>query len=248
MIHHTTQRFIWIAILTGRYLLLAWFSMGCLLAAEPIAFDSLVSRVTVYPEWAYVTRSGAVALEAGLNRVVLAALPAWIDDESLKVTLDAPGNFVITAANTQTVYLHQFDEAEVRQAKDAVTDLRDHIEDLQTQINVLAMEQRRLENLVIWKADKIPHESAARKVDPNELRAVGAFMSEQLLGNLNQQNVLRRKRNRSRGSVRSMSDNWRAECSVNESGDESGQRVEFPNRNPFSSPLSSTDSQFSLPS
>jgi uncharacterized protein (TIGR02231 family) len=63
-------------------------SAGPSLAAD-VKADLHIDRVTVYREGATVTRAGDVAIPAGSNRLLVRGLPAGIDSNTLRVTVEA---------------------------------------------------------------------------------------------------------------------------------------------------------------
>ena len=58
-------------------------------SVKPQTVTSKITQVTVYPEWAYVTRQASVSLSPGTTRLAVHHLPSWIDDESIRVQLKA---------------------------------------------------------------------------------------------------------------------------------------------------------------
>jgi len=160
---------------------------------------SRVVHVTVYPEWAYVTRETSVDLARGTARLAFKGLPAWIDPESIRAKLTGAGGSggaagaKILGVASKAVYLARSTKEEVRKAEDEVTKLKDQVEDLQGEMSALAQEKRYLYGLTVWKLEKIPHEAAVREVKPAELREVKDFLRGALVDNFKRTKEIERK-------------------------------------------------------
>lgn len=166
---------------------------GNALNSAAIDADSKIVHVIVYPEWAFVTRMTDVVLQKGTNSISFKGLPAWIDTNSIQVKLSETNDFKILSVNSKDIYLRQIAEKEVRDAYDKVVELNDTLENINTEISVLKEEEKYLTNLITWNLEKVPHESAARKVEISELQNVNSYIKTALLDNLNKKNVLMRK-------------------------------------------------------
>lgn len=155
--------------------------------------SSKIIHVTVYPQWAYVTRLAEVSLSGKAEKFFFKNLPAWIDEESIRVRVESPGECTIIGASTKTIYLVRATEEEVHRAEEEVTKLRDKIEDINAEINILSQEKAYLSDLKVWKLEKVPHESAVREVTTDELHKVKNFITDELLKNVSKTTELKRK-------------------------------------------------------
>lgn len=160
--------------------------------AEPVTLDTSVTAVTVYPEWAYVTRAADVKLTPGENRLVLEELPAWIDEDSIRVKLSGPTSGTIVGVTAKSVFLRQYSAEDVRTAEEAVVALEDRKADIEAEIAVLEKVRHYYEGITPWKLNKIPHESAVRQVNVDELSATGEFLATKLIGNVEARTKLER--------------------------------------------------------
>ena len=82
----------------------------CLLAAsalvaQAIPVESTITAVTVYPDRALVTHSGAIELPVGESVVTLSGLPANLWDDSLQVRGSGPTGTTILDVNSRNVHL-----------------------------------------------------------------------------------------------------------------------------------------------
>jgi len=162
-------------------------------AAESRAVESTITHVTVYPEWAYVTRVAEAALPAGASRLTLDNLPAWIDGESIRVSLKGAPGITLQGASTQTTYLTRSTEEQVNQAEDAVTALQDRIEDLNNRLAVLEEEKQYLKGLRVFSAEATPKDAAVREVDVDEMAAVQSHLKTQMMQNIEAITAVRRE-------------------------------------------------------
>ncbi len=152
-----------------------------------------ITHVTIYPEWAYVTREATVDVPAGNTSLVIRNLPAWIDDESIRARLPGATDATLLAAAARTVFLARSTDEDVRKAEAAVTELKDAVEDLNAQITVLESEAKVLAQLIAWKLDKVPHEAATRKIEAVELKDLDAFYLQAMNDNVKKAAEAKRK-------------------------------------------------------
>ncbi len=161
--------------------------------AEPRPLESTITHVTVYPEWAYVTRVATVELPAGPSRLSLDQLPAWIDGESIRVGLSGAAGVTLQGVSVRSTYLTRSTEAQVNEAEDAVTALRDRIEDLNNRLAVFEEEKQYLKGLRVFSAEATPKDAAVREVEVAEMAAVQAHLRTQMLENLETITATRRE-------------------------------------------------------
>ncbi|MCP5051354.1 MAG: mucoidy inhibitor MuiA family protein [bacterium] len=154
---------------------------------------SKIVHVIVYPEWAYVTRMAEVSLNSGTVTYTFNNLPAWIDEDSIRVKIESSHKYSIVGTSTHTIYLAKSGKKEVQKATDEVQKLQYANEDIQGELEVLEEEKKYLRGLTTWKLDKIPREGAIRKVDTAELKGVKDFITRELLTNITKTNQLERK-------------------------------------------------------
>lgn len=122
----------------------AAFATGA--AADEVAVQLPIVRVTVYARGALVTRSGTVALAAGTQRRVVHGLPAGIDTRLLQVTVGSAGarlGSVDTTEVNQVEYVAARERA-LREQLEAKTDQRAIIQD---EIDTAQLQLKLLESL-----------------------------------------------------------------------------------------------------
>ncbi len=162
-------------------------------ADEARAIESTITHVTVYPEWAYVIRSAGIELPVGASRLSLESLPAWIDAESIRVSLGKTPGVVIDGVRTETTYLARSTQDEVNAAEQRVTQINDQIEDLSNHLAVLAEEKQYLRDLKVFLVGARPENAAIREVSIEEMAAVQDHLKTQMLENARAITELNRK-------------------------------------------------------
>lgn len=180
-----------------RRIIISFFLLSCsmMLFSQTVKSEELLSEVThvtIYPEWAFVTRTASVNIKKGENSFSITELPSWIDTDSVQVGINDCNGCKIVGVTTSTVYLEQIGEGEVRDLEIKLTEMQDRIDDLNTKLEVLEEQKKYLFELAPWKIDKVSHESAARIVDVSELKAVETYISDSLLSVMEKQNEIRR--------------------------------------------------------
>jgi uncharacterized protein (TIGR02231 family) len=111
--------------------------------AADVKADLHIDRVTVYREGAIVTRAGDVAIPAGSNRLLVRGLPAGIDSNTLRVTVEVGsvqlGGIEIAKIN-EGVFVSEA-ERELRHKIEETNDRRVAVQDdvatAQTQLKLL---------------------------------------------------------------------------------------------------------------
>ena len=115
-------------------------------AADEVAVQLPIARVTVYARGALVTRSGTVTLAAGTQRLVVHGLPSDIDTRLLQVTVGSTGarlGSVDTTEVNQVEYVAARERA-LREQLEARTDQRTAIQD---EIDTAQLQLKLLESL-----------------------------------------------------------------------------------------------------
>lgn len=136
-------------------------SSHALAQSEPRALDTKITTVTVYADRAQVTRTAQVTLPA---RIAIAKLPGWIDEESVRVTLNPPDAGRIVDVNVEKRFLSESSEESVRKAEAAVREISDDMQAIDDEQRVLAAEITQLEAVRAFSLDKLPKDMATREV------------------------------------------------------------------------------------
>lgn len=162
--------------LLGSSLLLALAGSA---AAEPRPIPTKITAVTVYADRAQITRTGVVDLSAGGERVVVAGLPGWIDDESVRVSVTGATARVLDVAVERT-FLAEASEEAVRKAEAAVNETADALAAVADEEAVLAAEIVQLEAARAFSFDKLPRDLATREVKITTVAETVDFVADSL--------------------------------------------------------------------
>lgn len=147
-------------------------------APAPLAADSTVHAVTVYPDRALVSRTAAIELPAGESTFVLADLPANLWDNSLQVRGRGPDGFTLVDVQSRNVFVEATPSPELRTLEDTLNTLRRQDTALVDEANALQSQRGVLER-IIGAATSVPTEGAATpRPGFDEWRQLLAFSAE----------------------------------------------------------------------
>jgi uncharacterized protein (TIGR02231 family) len=133
-------------------------------AEEPAPVTTRITAVTVYADRAQVVRQGTIELAASGGRVVVAPLPGWVDDESVRAALIPAGAGRITDVSLKRTFLAESSEDAVRKADLAVREVTDQLEALDDEERVLNADVAQVEAIRAFSLDKLPRDMATRDV------------------------------------------------------------------------------------
>ena len=166
---------------------------GTAMAQPPVAVKSEVGHVTVYADRARVEREAALPLAAGRQEFVFAALPGWIDEESVRLALLPAGAGKIVDVRVAREHLTRSSDEDVRKAEAAVQETTDTISDIEDDLKVLAAQAKQVENVRAFADTQLPKEVAVKGVDINGYGAVVKFVGDSLRDTASARRTLERK-------------------------------------------------------
>lgn len=175
---------------------------------KPVEVASSISRVIIYPEFAFVTRSAKLSIAPGKSTLMLKNIPSWIDDETLQVVISPSRACSIDGISTEKIYLTRSSEKDVQQAYEKYLEIKDRIEDIECEFNVLKEEKKYLKNLNVWQTERVSRETEVRKVDVDELEAVRTFLKKSVMENLTQIKDLERKKRKMQPELDARKRKW----------------------------------------
>jgi len=161
---------------------------------DATAVSSRITGVTVYADRAQVTRSGAVVLREGAARYAFAALPGWIDEGSLRVTVSPPDAGRLLDVQVKRTYLTRSSDEEVRKAETAVREIADQVAALDDEKGVLDARAKQVESIRVFSLEKQPKDIAVREIKPNEYAQSVDFVTDSLRDIARQRRELAGKR------------------------------------------------------
>lgn len=148
-------------------------------AADPVEGTPVASKitaVTVYADRAQVTRT-AEKVQLG-GRLAFAKLPGWLDEGSVRVSINPAGAGEVTDVQIFKTFLARPEDADLRKAADAVQELADQVAALDNEGRVLDAQERQIEAIRAFSLDKWPKDAAAREVKPEEYGGLIRFIGE----------------------------------------------------------------------
>jgi uncharacterized protein (TIGR02231 family) len=165
-----------------RHVALAAFNLfaALQLPAEPAAVNTGIDAVTVYADRARVTRSGAVTLAAGPAEYAIRGLPSWVDEESLRASVEPAEAARIVDVRVAREYLAQAADDDVRAAEKAVREIEDQIAELADETKVQDARARQVEEIRVFSMEKLPREAPAPQVPIEAYGRTVEFVAETL--------------------------------------------------------------------
>ncbi|MGL4810256.1 MAG: mucoidy inhibitor MuiA family protein, partial [Beijerinckiaceae bacterium] len=135
----------------------ATVSVAALLLALPaasaaeLALHSKIDSVTVFPDAAMVTRTGALAIPSGSHTLLLQGLPAEVDPASIRIEGSANAALLIGSVETRAAPADPKAESE---AQKKLRDLRASLADTQGQIEAAETQKRAIEKSAGGSSEK----------------------------------------------------------------------------------------------
>ncbi len=198
--------------------------LSVIFAAEIIA-DSKITQVMVYPDSVLVTRRAQVKLNAGNNKVIFSGIIPDVDENSLRVSLDADSQVRLLGAQLKQEYLEQIPVEQIQKLKDNIQEVEDEIRREQNLRNILAEEKGYLDSIRLFSQNQLPKDLITKTPAPAELEGILKFLDSGLKGNYaavmesdlknrelsNKLNVLRMELSKISGSVQKIKRSIEAE-------------------------------------
>jgi uncharacterized protein (TIGR02231 family) len=155
---------------------------------------SKISEVTVYADRARVTRTGTVGMRAGTMRFAFRKLPGWIDEGSVRVSLNPPTAGELVDVQVERTFLARPDDEEIRKAQDAVTEITDQLAALDDEVAALDAQTRQTDAIRVFSLDKLPKDAAVREVKVEEYGSVVKYIGDSMLEISKSRRVIEKKR------------------------------------------------------
>jgi uncharacterized protein (TIGR02231 family) len=152
------------------------------LATPSVNARSRIEAVTVYRSSARVLRTAAVDLPRGAGRIVFAALPDRLDDDSLRVEGKGSARARVFGVAVERVTGAEAAAADARAAEGRLEDLQDEDRALEDRLKAAHARAKLVESLRSTYAEERARNLALREVSTKEWRDVGAFVESELAG------------------------------------------------------------------
>ncbi len=152
------------------------------LAAE-ITANSQISAVTVYPDFALVTRTASINLPAGDSTVVFADIIPELDENSLRVSASSTEGLKILGVQVRKEFLQEDPVEKVKQLKAEIEKVGDTIKGYHDDIKVLQEEKQFLDSIKLFSKDQIPKDLVTKFPAVKDLDDVYGFLGNKLKEN-----------------------------------------------------------------
>ncbi len=149
-------------------------------AAADVAAASKIDAVTVYRTSARVSRVAQLQLPAGDARVLLAGLPAQLDDDSIRVTGKGTAKARILGVSVEAVTRAEVADAAARAAEQKLEALQAEDHGLEDKIRVAQARAKFVESLRSTYSEERAKNLAVRGVAAKEWAELSAFVEAEL--------------------------------------------------------------------
>ncbi|MGF1679497.1 MAG: mucoidy inhibitor MuiA family protein [Candidatus Methylacidiphilales bacterium] len=142
-----------------------------------IPLTTSISRVTVYPDRALISRSGTLPLTAGIREIAIGALPASLDDASIRARGTGSG-LKILGVQIKRDFVESAEPAALKELQQSIQKLEQANQDLLDEQNDLNQKRTLLENLSNQAAQPSKNES---RLGASELKSLVIYYGEERL-------------------------------------------------------------------
>ena len=132
-------------------------------AEDGLSTNSKVTAATVFADRALVTREAKIHVPAGAHTLVIADVPAGLDESSLRVQGKAEASVKIGSTEVKTIFLTEAANTAEREKTAAIQAKMDAKEIVNGEIKALATRQAFIERIVAEGAEK--HDATLSKMD-----------------------------------------------------------------------------------
>ncbi len=145
--------------------------------------DSSISRVTVYPDSALITRTAALKLNPGHYTVVFPDIIPEVDENSLRVS--APGNegVKILSVQLKKEFLKDDPSLKIQQLKQEIRKLEDEVKSSSNLKNIFLDEKNFLDSIRLFSNRQIPQDLVTKMPSVKDLDDTLKFLDTRLKDN-----------------------------------------------------------------
>lgn len=168
------------ALLAGIFVLCVGF---CSASASEAVVASKITKVTVYPDAALVTRRGTVAVDGGAQTVSFEGIVPEIDGNSIKVSAQSGVAVKLFGAQLLRKAQAEVPAADVQKLRDRLRETQDLKRQLNDQKAVLSQVRRFIDSFQFYSQNQLPKDLATKMPDPAELDGICKFIDGRLKEN-----------------------------------------------------------------
>ncbi len=145
--------------------------------AADLKADSRITRVTLYPDSALVTRTAGLAVDRGGQQVLFADIIPQIDESSLKVSGSGTAQVKILGAEVKKEFLSDTASEKSRQLQDALQKLNDEKRTLTDSRKSLEEVKNFLDSIRLSAQKQIPKDLVTKLPSTKDLDDLAAFLA-----------------------------------------------------------------------
>lgn len=163
-----------------------FLSSVSLVFASGIEVESRITKVTVYPDSALVSRVAAVQLNPGDYQIIFTGLVPQLDENSIRVSGSGNAKVKILGAQLKKDFQEKPADEEVEKLTrelEALTDARRRLGD---EREAVLEERRFVSSLKFYAQDELPKEMARKMPSVKEVSDLARYMTETLKNNAGQ--------------------------------------------------------------
>ena len=168
--------------------------LACAFGIAHADSTSVIKRVTVFSDRARVMREQSTVLDKGTTTLTFEKLPAWVDADSVRVSLLPAGQADVIDVNVDTTYFAKPDDAGVRKLSEEIMALEDQMQDLDDELTALTARREQLSQMRVFARTQLPEDAARGKLGLDDYKAVADYATSEHLESLRTQRRIERAR------------------------------------------------------
>jgi uncharacterized protein (TIGR02231 family) len=153
--------------------------MPATLMASSVSVESRLTRVTVYPDSAMVTRTARVRVTSGIQQIEFRGMIPDIDENTLRVSGHGSAEVKIHGAFIKRDYLTIAPAERVNTLNQKIQSLIDQLARERSQEQTLQEQRNFLKSVQIYSGQQIPKDLATRMPSVEELEGLLRFIGQQ---------------------------------------------------------------------
>ncbi len=148
--------------------------------AAEISPESKITRVTVYPDSALVSRTATLDLEAGEFKIIFSDIVPAIDENSLRVQAEGAAGVKLFGAQLKREQVVEDPSEKVDYLQKLIEEVSDEIKIWQNKKEVLLEKKSFLDSIKLFSGGQIPKDLVTKTPSPRELSELLEFLEVSL--------------------------------------------------------------------
>lgn len=144
--------------------------------ASEMEAKSRISRVTVYPDTALVSRQADLKLSSGEQKIIFPDIIPEVDENSLRVSFQGSAEVRLFGARQKKEFLQEDPSERIKQLDAQIKELEDQGKKLEYDQEILNKEKQFLDSVRLFSEVQIPKDLATKTPLPQDLEGVLKFL------------------------------------------------------------------------